>query len=110
MEIQTRKQKEAMIVSIKGRMDALTAPEFENNLSGHISQGENIFIINFVGLEYISSAGLRSILAISKKLKEKNGKMLLTGLHGSVEEVFRISGFKTIFTIYATEEAAFKEI
>ena len=110
MEIQTRKQKGAVIVSVKGRMDALTAPEFEKDLFALISQGENIFLLNFIGLEYISSAGLRSILATSKKLKEKQGKMLFTGLQGPVEEVFKISGFHTIFKICASEEAAFKEI
>jgi anti-anti-sigma factor len=110
MEIQTRKQKGAVIVSVKGRMDALTAPEFEKDLFALISQGENIFLLNFIGLEYISSAGLRSILATSKKLKEKQGKMLFTGLQGPVEEVFKISGFHTIFKICASEETALKEI
>jgi anti-anti-sigma factor len=110
MEIQTRKEKGAIIVSVKGRMDALTAPEFENNLSGQISQGENIFLINFTGLEYISSAGLRSILATAKKLKEKQGKLLFTGLQGPVEEVFKISGFHSIFEIYDSEETALQEI
>jgi anti-anti-sigma factor len=109
MEIQTRKEKGAVIVSVKGRMDALTAPEFENDLSGLIAKGENTFILNFNGLEYISSAGLRSILATSKKLKEKQGKILFTGLQGPVEEVFKISGFHTIFKIFPSEETALKE-
>ncbi|OGP92804.1 MAG: hypothetical protein A2Z19_01870 [Deltaproteobacteria bacterium RBG_16_54_18] len=110
MEIQTRKEKGAIIVLVKGRMDALTAPEFENDLSGQISKGENIFLINLTGLEYISSAGLRSILSISKKLKEKRGKILFTGLHGPVEEIFTISGFDSIFKIFLSEETALNEI
>jgi anti-anti-sigma factor len=110
MEIQTRKEKGAVIVSVKGRMDALTAPEFEKDMSALISKGENIFLLNFTGLEYISSAGLRSILAMSKKLKEKQGKILFTGLQGPVEEVFKISGFHTIFKIFSSEEAALKEV
>ena len=77
MEIQTRKEKNAVIISVKGRMDAVTAPEFEKSLSDFISKGELSFLLNFGGLEYISSAGLRSILATAKKLKEKQGKIAL---------------------------------
>ncbi len=110
MEIQVRKEGNGIVVSVKGRMDAVTAPEFEKNLSDWISQGENAFLVNLAGLEYISSAGLRSILATAKKLKEKQGKVLFTGLQGPVEEVFKISGFYSIFKIYASEEAALKEI
>ncbi len=110
MEIQTRKEKSGIIVSVKGRIDALTAPEFEKNLSDWIANGEHAFLINFSGLEYISSAGLRSILATSKKLKDKQGKILFTGLQGPVEEVFKISGFPSIFKIFDSEETALKEM
>jgi anti-anti-sigma factor len=110
MEIQTRKEKSVVIVSVKGRMDALTAPEFEKNLSDLISEGETLFLLNFAGLEYISSAGLRSILATFKKLKEKQGKILFTGLQGPVEEVFKISGFHSIFKNFDSEETALKEM
>jgi anti-anti-sigma factor len=110
MEIQTRKEKNAVIISVKGRIDALTAPEFEKNLSDFLAKDERIFLLNFSGLEYISSAGLRSILANSKKLKEIQGKILLAGLQGPVEEVFKISGFHSIFKIFDSEETALKEI
>jgi anti-anti-sigma factor len=110
MEIQTRKEGNAWVVSVKGRMDAVTAPEFEKNLSDLISGGENGLILNLAGLEYISSAGLRSILVTAKKLKGKQGKLVFTGLQGPVEEVFKISGFHSILKIVDSEEAALKEI
>jgi len=110
MEIHIRKEREATVVSVKGRIDAVTAPEFERNLSDWISKGENTFLLSFGDLEYISSAGLRSILAIAKKLKEQKGKIVLTGLKGSVGEVFKISGFDSIFKIFDSEENALKEI
>jgi len=110
MEINAKKEKNAMVVSVKGRMDAVTAPEFERNLSDLMVKGETAFLVSLNELEYISSAGLRSILSIAKKLKEKQGKILFTGLKGPVEEVFKISGFYSIFKIVDSEEAAFKEI
>jgi anti-anti-sigma factor len=110
MEIHAAKEGNAMVMSLKGRLDAVTSSEFERSLSDWISKGENKFLLNFTDLEYISSAGLRSILATSKKLKEKQGKILLTGVHGPVEEVFKISGFLSIFRVFASAEEALKEI
>ncbi len=110
MEIETRKERNAIIVSVRGRIDAMTAPEFEKNLSDLISKGENNFLLNFSALEYISSAALRTILATAKKLKEKGGEISLTDLKGPVEKVFKISGFYSIFKIFDSEELALKEI
>lgn len=108
MEIQTAKEKNTVVVSVQGKIDAVTAPEFEKAMSNLIAQGENVFLFNFSGLEYISSAGLRSILATSKKLKPKGGNILLSGLKGPVKDVFKISGFGAIFKIFETQEDALK--
>ncbi len=106
MEISTRKEKNVTIVSVSGRIDAITAPEFESNLDGLITVGERIFLINLSGLGYISSAGLRSILSSAKKLKTLSGEILFTGLQGPVDEVFQISGFKSIFKFFPSEADA----
>lgn len=106
MEITTRKEKGTTIVSVSGRIDAITAPEFEGNLDALITAGEKILLINLSGLGYISSAGLRSILSSAKKLKALSGEILFTGLQGPVDEVFQISGFKSIFKIFPTEAEA----
>jgi anti-anti-sigma factor len=110
MKIHAIKEGNAIVMSLKGRLDAVASSEFETSLFDWISKGENNFLLNFIELEYISSAGLRSILATSKKLKETKGKIFLTGLHGPVEEVFKISGFMSIFRVFASAEAALKEI
>ena len=110
MKIDATKEGNAVVLSLTGRLDAVASSEFETSLSDWISKGDNNFLLNFTGLEYISSAGLRSILATSKKLKETQGKIFLTGLHGPVEEVFKISGFSTIFKVFPSAEAALKEI
>ena len=110
MEIAAHKKRKALVVSAKGRIDAVTAPQFETSLFDFISKGESIFIINFTHLEYISSAGLRSILGTAKKLKEHKGEMLFVGLRDPVKEVFRISGFNSIFRIISTDEEALSTI
>lgn len=106
MEITTRKEKNAAVVSVSGRIDAITAPDFEKSLDGLIAAGEKRILINLSGLGYISSAGLRSILSSAKKLKALSGEIVFTGLQGPVEEVFQISGFKSIFKIFSSEAEA----
>jgi anti-anti-sigma factor len=110
MNITKRKEKNIMVISVKGRMDAVTAPEFEKDIIDLISKGENNFIINCSKLEYISSAGLRSILSAAKQLKEKKGEILFAELQSSVHEVFKIAGFYSIFQAYDTEEDAISRL
>lgn len=101
-------RKKGVVVSVQGRLDAVTSPELVANLAALLAKGEILFLLNMNELEFISSAGLRSHLTIAKKLKEKQGKLLFAGLRGTVEEVFNISGFLTIFTAFDSEEAALR--
>jgi anti-anti-sigma factor len=110
MQLTARQEKDATIVTAQGRIDGVTAPEFENYLSDFISQGRRAFIIDLSALEYISSAGLRSILATGKKLKAEQGVICFTGLKGTVEEVFKISGFYSIFRIFESIDSALTSI
>jgi stage II sporulation protein AA (anti-sigma F factor antagonist) len=106
MEIKTRKEENATVVSIKGRMDAISSPEFEKELSDLMAEGHKDFIIDFGELDYISSAGLRSILAAAKKVESKEGKLLLCALRDMVKEVFEISGFTAIIPVYESVNSA----
>ena len=109
MEVDIRKQNESAVVSVKGRVDASTAPDFEKQLVELIDKDENRLVVDLSGLEYISSAGLRVILATAKRLKARQGDIILVGLGGSVKEVFEISGFYSIFNIKETVEAALED-
>jgi anti-anti-sigma factor len=100
------KENNALVIKVNGRMDAVTAPEFENKMGLWIDEGEKCFVVDLGSLEYISSAGLRSILIIAKKLKSINGKILLAAMEESVNEVFEISGFNSIVPIHDTVQAA----
>ena len=110
MEIKTRKEKDTVVVSVKGRMDAVSSPEFDKGLAELIAEGEKVFIIDLGDLDYISSAGLRSILATTKKLKAKEGQLLLSSLKDVVKEVFEISGFSSIIPIHESVESALSQI
>ena len=99
-----------LIVSVKGRMDVVHAPEFEKSMDRWINEGELRFIIDFSETVFISSAGLRSILVIAKKVETKGGKLSLAGPQDAVKRVFKISGFYSIIPIYDTVDAAFTQL
>lgn len=110
MELAAKDQGGAVIVSVKGKVDTVTAPTFGEYLIGQTDKIEKALIVNMSGLYYISSAGLRVILAAAKKMKEKQLDFILTGLEGDVKNVFRIAGFLSLFKVADTEEAALKQI
>lgn len=104
--IETEKKANAVVLSVKGRLDAATAPEFTAVCDGLIAAGNICLIADLAQLDYISSAGLRSILATAKKLKGLQGQITFCNLSGMVKDVFNISGFTTMFTIHATLDDA----
>ena len=106
MEVGIRKEQGVLVLTITGRMDSVSAPELDTHVDEQIAGGEISFVVDLSGLDYISSAGLRSMLTMAKKLKEKAGTLKLCGLKGVVREVFDVSGFSTIFTIYDSLEDA----
>jgi len=106
MEIDAKKEGQAVIIALTGRMDAVSAPQFDKTVDDFIEQGETRILIDFKTLEYISSAGLQSILALAKRLEMINGTVLLSDLNGAVKEVFEISGFSSIFPIFDNLDAA----
>lgn len=110
MEMIVRQADEAVVISLTGRMDAVTASQFDKRLETLMAEGATHIIVNFRNLDYISSAGLQTILATAKKLENNNGEILLADLSGAVKEVFEISGFDTIFRIFDTEEEALASI
>ena len=110
MNFAAKKEKDITIVSITGRMDAVTTPETEGKLTELIDAGERKLVIDFQGLDYISSAGLRGVLATAKKLKAEHGDMVFAGLQGHVMEVFKISGFHSLFRIFDSVDAASNDL
>jgi anti-sigma B factor antagonist len=85
-------------VELKGRLDTSTSPMLDNKLKEEEIK-EKIVVLDFKDLEYISSAGLRVLLALKKQL-EANGKSLeIHNINNVVREVFEVTGFKNILNI-----------
>jgi anti-sigma B factor antagonist len=106
MEISITESGDVRILSFQGNLDTNTSPDAESEINGLIAAGAQKLLINFEKLDYISSAGLRILLATAKKLKASQGDLKICCLNKTVQEVFDISGFSTILSVSNTEEEA----
>lgn len=87
----------ALILSVSGRLDTTTAPQLENELNESLAGIESL-VLDFAGLDYLSSAGLRVLLAAQKTMN-KQGKMTLCNVNETIAEIFDVTGFSDILTI-----------
>ena len=87
----------SIVFSLEGRLDTTTAPMLENEVKNSL-EGITDLTLDFNALEYISSAGLRVILA-AQKIMNKQGSMKIVGVSSDIMEVFDITGFSDILTI-----------
>lgn len=90
-------ENEKAFFALSGRLDTTTAPELENELKASLD-GVNELTLDFAGLEYISSAGLRVLLS-TQKIMNMQGKMLVRNVSETIMEIFEITGFTDILTI-----------
>lgn len=86
-----------LTLSLTGRLDTTTAPELEAVIKENITGVTNL-VMDFAGLEYLSSAGLRVILSAQKNMN-KQGEMVIRNVNETINEVFEITGFIDILTI-----------
>ena len=97
MTIEIKRNTEETVVELGGRLDTTTAPALDKTISEDIAENTSL-VLDLKGLEYISSAGLRVLLAAQKKLK-KNGSMKLKNVCEEVMDVFEMTGFADILII-----------
>lgn len=110
MNIDVKKENNALVVTVSERIDSVTAPDLGKKLNELIEQGSITFVLDFSNLDYISSAGLRTILVTAKNLESKGGKILIASLNSILKELFEISGFATLFKIFDSTEDALADL
>lgn len=106
MEITTAAQGDVTVLSIAGRIDTVSAPELEQEINRTIEGGTRKILLDFTGVTYISSGGLRVLLATAKKLKNPGDRYGLCSLSPDVHKIIRLAGFTSIFSIYGSEGEA----
>ena len=97
MQITKTKEGNKLTLALAGRLDTTTAPQLEAEVKNELS-GVTELIFDFSQLEYLSSAGLRVLLA-AQKVMNKQGSMVVRQVNETIMEVFEITGFIDILTI-----------
>lgn len=97
IKINQKTNETTLIMEIEGRLDTMTAPVFEAALKDAVD-GVTELILDFVGLEYVSSAGLR-VLLFAQKVMNRQGRMVIRNVGETIKEVFNVTGFAGIMTI-----------
>ena len=97
MEINKTQEGSKLSIALTGRLDTVTSPQLQEVLDNSLN-GVNDLVFDFAKLDYISSAGLRVLLATNKKMI-KAGKMTICNVNDVVQEVFDMTGFADILNI-----------
>jgi anti-sigma B factor antagonist len=110
MNVIQEKKDDILVLKPEGRIDSGTSGEFEASVFKFIDNGEKKLVFDFAGIDFVSSAGLRSFLIFAKRLKKKEGRLALYSMNENIREIFEMTGFTGIIPIFATENEAVKNI
>ncbi|MBQ3357254.1 MAG: STAS domain-containing protein [Oscillospiraceae bacterium] len=97
MVITKNAEGEKLTLHVQGRLDTTTAPQLEAELKDSVG-GVSELVLDFAGLDYISSAGLRVLLS-TQKVMTRQGSMVVRNVSGDIMDVFELTGFSDILTI-----------
>jgi len=106
IEIAERRAGNVDIVTVKGRLDAGSSEVAQERINRILDAGGRHLLINLCDLDYISSSGLRVLLATLKRLKADGGTLRIACAQSQILEVFTMAGFHRIFTLFPDEADA----
>ena len=102
----TKKEGDKLVVSLKGRLDLEASSQAEEEISRLISEGNKHLILNLKDVNYMSSSGFRVCIATLRKLNACQGSFKICCIQSDVYRIFEVIELKSIFDIYNTEEEA----
>jgi anti-sigma B factor antagonist len=106
LNISTENYKRAAVITISGRVDSSNAAEFDAALKNALAEGHHNLVIELSGVNYMSSAGLRAIVAAHRESRKKGGDVCLAAPSERVAEVLSLAGLHSVFTVYPDTLAA----
>lgn len=106
MEITVSEMHRATLIEVSGRIDSSNATQLADALSSQIEAGRHQLVADLSRVDYISSAGLREMVAALKRAKANNGDLRLATPSPRVVEVLTLAGLDTIFQIFPTQVEA----
>lgn len=112
MEITHKRLHRVDLLSVSGRLDAMSAPQFKQKIDELFGEGRYRVVLDLSGLEYVASPGLRVLIEARKRARDwkitdlEGGDVRIANLPPRIKEVFDLTGFTSLFEIYGdTTEA-----
>jgi stage II sporulation protein AA (anti-sigma F factor antagonist) len=106
MTIHESRQDGVTIIAPQGRIDTTTSGTVEDAIRRVVDSGARDLVVDFAGVDYISSAGLRVLLVLAKRMKDMRGRLVLCAMPEPVRQVFHLAGFMPLFKVEPSRDAA----
>jgi anti-sigma B factor antagonist len=106
MKTEIQQESNSTIVKVTGSVDALTAADLSRVLSNQVAEGKVNLIVDLVDVEFMSSAGLRTLLGAVKEARSNGGDLRITSANPGVDKVLKMSGFHNIAKVFPSQAEA----
>jgi anti-anti-sigma factor len=106
MDVQVQSYKRADIIKVTGRVDSSNVSEFESALRASLDAGRHHLVADLSGIDYMSSAGLRALVATLRECKRHSGDLIIAQPSSRMREVLTLAGLDSVFAIYDDPVAA----
>jgi anti-sigma B factor antagonist len=106
MKTEVQQESNSTIVKVTGSVDALTAADLTKVLSKEITEGHANLVVDLIGVEFMSSAGLRTLLGAVKEARSSGGDLRITSTNPGIDKVLKMSGFHNIAKVFPSQAEA----
>jgi anti-anti-sigma factor len=106
LSLETDNTQSVSVMKVKGRVDSETAPELDSALSKLLADGRNKIVLNLQGVDYLSSAGLRTLVKVLKGAQGSGGDVRLASVSEPIKGILLTVGMMQMFKLFSTSEEA----
>jgi len=106
MKTQVKHEENITTVAVSGSVDALTAPELARAIVDQIAEGHVYLVVDLTGVEFMSSAGLRTLLGAVKESRSQGGDLRIASTNPGIDKVLKMSGFHNIAKVFTSNSDA----
>ncbi len=110
IEVKGEHKSGVLLLHISGRLDSLSSELAEKELFSFLEQRPPNVLLDFTEVNYLSSAGMRMLLAIFKQVKSTSGKLAVCSVEDGVLDVLKMSGFDEVLEVFGTQDEALKRL
>lgn len=106
MHVNVSEMRRVVLIEVSGRVDSTNANKLGDSLNEQIDAGRTMLVLDLSGVEYMSSAGLREMVAAVKKIRSNNGDIRIASPSARAKEVLELAGLNMIFQVFMTQVEA----